>query len=326
MVFLTRMDHTGTSSYADLVMPSLPPRTAISAPATATAVGSSESLSPLLNLPRVHQVVDRARAACEELRWHEGFRRRWREIRAEADLRAVQASAAIEGARVPMVQVRRLAIGSDVQPSQVDLRVVHGVLRATALAATWRPDLGASAGPPMPPLGEVVARLHTAAARDWLPSGELGRLRRGDEQPRDLIGLGIAPSGAEAAARIALLARMLDDTTAPVLVQVAVLHGELLVLRPFLAGTGVVARTVARLLMTVRGLDPAGAVLAEADWAQSLNPYLGAAARYATGTPTGVAEWLRSYARSVTAGAAHGRVVADAVLAGRLGEPPVGAT
>ncbi|RMI03448.1 cell filamentation protein Fic, partial [Cellulomonas triticagri] len=54
-------------------------------------------MAPLLDLPGVRDAVDRARTACEELRWHEGFRRRWREVRAEADLRAARASAAVDG-------------------------------------------------------------------------------------------------------------------------------------------------------------------------------------------------------------------------------------
>lgn len=318
------------------MIPSLPPR------------ASDDPLSALLDLPGVGPAVDGARITCEELRWHEGFRRRWREARTEADLRAVRGSAALEGARVPLVQVRRLATGAGVigaggaggpevggaavagspapgaASSDADLRVVLGTLRATALAARWRPDLGAPNGAGLPPLGELLARLHTAAARDWLPRQELGRLRRGEEQPRDLIGLGRAPAGEEAAERIALLTRALAAGGAPAVVQVAVLHGELLAVRPFRAGNGVVARAAARLLMTVRGLDPTGTVVAEAGWAQAPNPYLSAAAGFATGTAEGVAGWLRFCAQGVVDGAAEGRAVADAVLAGRLGEPPVG--
>ncbi len=48
-------------------------------------------------------------------------------------------------------------------------------------------------------------------------------------------------------------------------------------------------------------------------------PYLATAARFATGTPEGVAAWIGACADAVVAGAAEGRRVADAVLAGRLG-------
>lgn len=285
------------------------------------AAGAPDPLAGLLGLAGVADAVDAARTACEELRWHEGFRRRWREVRAEADLRAVRGSAAVDGARVPLTSVRRLAVGS--VADDPDLALVAGALRATTLAARWRPDLGASSGPPVPPLGELLARLHTAAMRDVLPSAELGRLR-GDERPRDLTGLGPAPAGAVLAGRMTLLARTLTTTRVPAVVAAAVLHGEVLALRPFAAGNGIVARAAARLALVTRGLDPTGAVVAEEGWAQAPNPYLGAAAGFATGNPDGVAGWIAFCARAVVDGAGAGRAVADAVLAGRLGESPVG--
>lgn len=289
-------------------------------PRAARPVGP-DPLAGLLELAGVSAAVDAARTACEELRWHEGFRRRWREVRAEADLRAARGSAAVDGARVPLTAVRRLAVGSPVDGP--DLGLVAGALRATVLAGRWRPDLGASSGPPVPPLGELLARLHTATMRDLLPAADLGRLR-GTDQPRDLSGLGPAPTGALLAQRIALLTRTLAETRAPAMVTAAVLHGEVLALRPFVAGNGVVARAAARLVLAVRGLDPTGAVVAEGGWAQSPNMYLSAAAGFATGSPAGVGGWVAFCARSVVAGAAVGREVADAVLVGRLGESPVG--
>jgi hypothetical protein len=200
-----------------------------------------------------------------------------------------------------------------------DLRVATGALRATALAAGWRPDLGARTVPALPPLGQVLARLHAAAGAGWLPDADLGRVRSAGAEPRDLTGLGAAPDGAEAAERLALLTRTVGATRAPALVVAAVVHGELLAVRPFAAANGTVARAAARLLVCVRGLDPTGAAVAEASWAAAPLPYLATAARFATGTPEGVAAWVGACADAVVAGAAEGRRVADAVLAGRLG-------
>ncbi|HEY0187396.1 MAG TPA: cell filamentation protein Fic [Cellulomonas sp.] len=283
-----------------------------------------DPLGPLLALPGVQDAIDQARAACEELRWHEAFRRRWREVRAEADLRAARASAAVDGARVPLDALRAVATGSSpgVDPASragagADLALAVGALRATVLAAGWRPDLGGRTEPVVPPFAQVVARLHTAAGAGWLPEPELGRLR-GAGAPQDLRGLGPAPVGDELAGRLTLLGRTVQDSQAPALVVAAVAHAELLALRPFSAGNGVVARAVFRMLLAGRGLDPTGAVLPEAGWAVAPNPYLAAAGRYATGTPDGVAGWLRTCAGAVREGAAAGREVADAVLAGRL--------
>lgn len=329
-----------------------------------------DPLAPLLDLPGVRAAVERARTACEELRWHEAFRRRWREVRAEADVRAARAGAAVDGARVPLDVLRGVATGVDrVGPGEArdggagagrgvdlgagrggdlgadrggdrgvdrgadpgvergaapvgdpaDLRVATGALRATALAATWRPDLGARSVPPLPPLGQVLARLHAAAGAGWLPDADLGRVRAPGSAPRDLTGLGAAPDGTEAAERLALLTRTVGATRAPALVVAAVVHGELLTVRPFVAANGTVARAAARLLLCARGLDPTGAAVPEATWAATPVPYLATAARFATGTPEGVAAWIGACADAVVAGAAEGRRVADAVLAGRLG-------
>lgn len=297
-------------------MPTLPPRRPAGPPS-----GAPDPLAPLLDLPGVRDAVDRARGACEDLRWHEGFRRRWREVRAEADLRAARHSAAVDGARVPLDGLRALATGTVPGDSgaEADLRVAAGSLRATVLAAGWRPDLGGRAAPVVPPLGQVLARLHAAAGAGWLPDADLGRVRRGEAVPRDLGGLGAAPSGEEAAQRIALLARTVATTSAPGLVVAAVVHAEVLTVRPFAAGNGVVARAVARMLLSGRGLDPTGAVVPEVAWSAAPHPYLAAAAGFATGTPEGVAGWVGTCADAVVAGAAEGRAVADAVLAGRLG-------
>ena len=310
------------------------------APSSRPAPGGDDPLAPLLDLPGVRDAVDRARTACEELRWHEAFRRRWREVRAEADVRAARASAAVDGARVPLEVLRGVATGVDrVAPGAgaagpagvqaddagprtagpVDLRVATGALRATTLAATWRPDLGARSEPALPPLGQLLARLHAAAGARWLPDADLGRVRTEDAPPRDLTGLGAAPGGSEAAARLALLTRTVGTTRAPALVVAAVVHGELLAVRPFAAANGTVARAAARLLLCARGLDPTGAVVPEVGWAAAPVPYLATAARFATGTPEGVAAWVGACADGVVAGAAEARRVADAVLAGRLG-------
>lgn len=267
------------------------------------------TLDPLLQLPGVTDAVERARVACEELRWHEAYRRRWREVRAEAGLRATRVSAELEGARVPLSVVRSLATA----PTSDDEPVVAGALRATVVVEELMPDLGARGAPSLPPFGQVLARVHAAATGAWLPDEHVGRLRV-DLAPADLTGLGPALAGSELAARVDLLASTAASSQAPALVVAAVVHGELLTLRPFRAGNGVVARAMARLMVSSRGLDPTGSVIES--W--SLNPYLGAAAGFATGTSTGVAQWIEACSSAVVQGAARARAVADGVLAGTV--------
>ncbi|WP_223148427.1 hypothetical protein [Actinotalea sp. JY-7885] len=107
----------------------------------------------------------------------------------------------------------------------------------------------------------------------------------------------------------------------PALVLAAVVHGEVLALRPFVAGNGAVARGVLRHLLTRDGVDPVGVVVPDVVWAARPHVHLSAAARFATGTPEGVATWLRHVAGAVRAGAQEGTRVADAVVARRLAPP-----
>lgn len=279
----------------------------------------ADPLAGLAGLPGVAAAVDAARTACEELRWHEAFRRRWREVRAEAGLRAAAASAALDGAPVGVEALRGWATGTTAPRGAVDA-VAAGALRAHGVVEAQLPDLGARGGAAGPPLPQVLARLHAAAAADLLPPEEVGRPRTG--APGDLRGLGVPPPPDVAAARVAGVLRDAAATRAPALVVVAVVHAELLTARPFTTANGVVARAAARVLATRTGLDPTGTVLPEVAWAAAPAAYLAAAARYATGDPAGVAAWVVATAAAVTQGAAAARGVADEVLAGRRADGP----
>lgn len=296
-------------------------------------------LAPLLDLPGVARAVDEVRAACTELRWHPGLRRGWQVARAEAGVRCAWGGLAMDGISLPLTAVRARAAGLDVAEGPIEApageerrapgragqvddpaeAAVRGALRVQAAVVS---DWGQPGAPPRRvPLGQLLARLHTAAAAD----ASAGRLRS-DEEPGDLRGLGAAVSGAELAGRIADLAR-LDATAArpagaglgrgteavPGLLVASVLLGELLSLRPFASSNAVVARAVFRRRLTADGVDAVGVVVPEGFWAAAPLVHLSAAAGYATGTPEGVAAWLRHCADAVVAGAGDGAAVAAAV-------------
>jgi len=277
-------------------------------------VGDADVLRQLAVLPGVPEAVEAAREACTALRWHQALRRRTAEAAAETTVRAARASAALEGAELPVELVRDQLRGARPLPPDAVGATVAGALRATVEAGR---------------LGEVtrrspaqaLARLHTAAAAGLVPEESLGRPRRRGEAPRDLGGpRRAAPPADEVAARLEALAGLLSaEGDVPALVLAAIAHGELLALRPFVAGNGVVARALFRAVVVDRGLDPTGVAVPEAALSTSgLPAYADALAGYAQGTPDGVARWLRFCADAVTAGAAEGVAVADAVLVGRL--------
>jgi hypothetical protein len=127
------------------------------------------------------------------------------------------------------------------------------------------------------------------------------------------------PGSDELPGRLAALADLLAaPPSVPALVVAALVHAEIATMRPFVAGNGVVARAVCRALVVGRGLDPTGVAVWEAAVLAAGPPYPLTLARYGGGTTDGVRDWLVLFARAVTDGAAEGRVVADAVLAGRL--------
>jgi Fic family protein len=267
----------------------------------------------LASLPGVSDAVDGARVACTELRWHQALRRRTAEARAESTARAARASAAIEGAELPVAVVRDVLRGARPAPDDAVGRVVSGSVRATVEAGQLGRALATA------PL-QALATLHIAAAAGLVGDDVLGRPRLGDEQPRDLPGPGVPPSGDELHQRLTALVELLMlPGDVPALVVAALAHGEVMAMRPFVAGNGVVARALFRALVVERGLDPTGVAVPEhAVLATGLPAYASALTGYAGGTPEGVAGWLVHCGDAVRLGAAEGAAVADAVLAGRL--------
>jgi hypothetical protein len=273
------------------------------------------SLRALADLPGVPERIAAAREACEQLRWHEALRRRIPEAAAESRVRGAQASAALDGATVPLDLVRDVMRGAarwPHEPDPVEL-VARGAVMATAESEHVR---GLVASAPL----QALARLHVAAAADLLPAEQLGRPRVGGESSSELLDLGAAPSSDALRERLELLvAVMTAGAAVPALVVAAVAHAEIATTRPFVRGNGVVARAVERALVQATGLDPTGGGVTEAGHATQGGPaYLGALAAYGTGTPEGLGLWIGHCADALVAGAAQGLLVCDAVRAGRL--------
>ena len=121
-------------------------------------------------------------------------------------------------------------------------------------------------------------------------------------------------------ARLAGVADLLRTAgSLPVPVVAALAHAEIAVTRPFVRGNGLVARALERTVVAGAGLDPTGVAVPEAGYlAAGGTAYLGALAAYASGTPAGVALWLRHAGAALVTGAQEGERICDAVLAGRL--------
>jgi hypothetical protein len=319
--------------YAAGVLPSFPPP---ARPSGAHPDGP-HPLAELVGLEGVGEAVAEAREACEQLRWHRALRRQWGVARTESGIRCARAGLGLEGVRMPVALVRDVARGAADAPSGPEGLVLLGALRVQAQVQEWMPAPGAAGTGMRTPAAQLLARLHTAAVgaapgtgRPRSPFGAKtarevagGQATSAWDGSGELRGLGPAPSGPELAARLRMVGELLDrprDAAVPAVVLAAVVLGELLVLRPFEGGNAAVARGVFRHLLTREAVDPVGVVVPEVRWAGEPLLQVSTVARFATGEAEGVAGWLRYCAQAVVHGAQEGTRVADAVLAGRLGD------
>jgi hypothetical protein len=289
-----------------------------------------DPLARVAQLPGVPEAVEESRAAVDRLLGHRVLRRRSAEVTAESALRGARASADLEGAPVELERLRgQLLAGQSLS--------VPGVPAATAVvegAVRLHAELGGQLGAFERAPRQAIARLHVLAASGLLPPDDLGRPRTdvrlvdpavegGPGLDADPLGLGpLVPPG-EVAARVdGLAALLVAPTAAPAVVVAAVAHAELLVLRPFVALNGLVARAVARLVLVSRGLDPKAVTAAEVGHAELREDYAEAARAYLAGSPDGVAQWVAHCGRAVALGAREGVAVCEAIQRGAVSQQP----
>jgi Fic family protein len=234
----------------------------------------TDPLAPLLTLADVAESLEKARQAADAAMRHRALRRSGGPVAAEIGLRSAVASAALEGHGYEREQVRA---GLVTDP------VLQGALRISTqldgLTGLWERSPR-----------QVLARLHVLAARGSVDEAELGRP---------------VADPAVAARLDGLTAVLVGGSAAPVLLRAAVVHGELLALRPFAGPNGVVARAAGRLTLIAGGLDPRGLLPVEVGHQAREPEYVGAAGAFATGTPDGLRSWFRHYAAAVEVAAAE---------------------
>ncbi|HUW17101.1 MAG TPA: oxidoreductase [Actinomycetes bacterium] len=231
---------------------------------------TDDPLAPLLELPGVREAVDASRAAVDRLLKERVLQTRRREVRTEALRRAAVATTALAGDGA--------SFPGDASPGALRmLREVRGMSQVWGRA----------------PL-QALARLHTLAAAGGVPDHALGRP---DDDP-------------DTSARLAQLSATVTATRAPGVVVAAVVHGELLALAPFEYANGLVARAAQRLVLVQRGVDPDALTVPEEGLLRlGADRYRQAAAAFASGSPTGVGEWVTFVAAAVQGGATVGRQI-----------------
>lgn len=264
----------------------------------------------LLSLDGVRAATEQAREACTQLRWHPALRRRIPEAAAESRVRGARATALLEGVDIDAATVRDLVRGALDWPEHPDPweRTLRGAIQATAATETT----GGAA------LQDLV-RIQIAASAPLSDDDQLGRPRAAGETCDEMTVLGPAPDGAAALARLRGVLELVAEPHAPAPLAGALLHAEIAAVRPFVRGNGLVARAAHRAQLRSSGLDPTGVAVLEAGYARGgTTDYVGALTAYTQGGEEGVRLWLIHSAEAMTAAAAEGVRVCDAVLAGRL--------
>jgi hypothetical protein len=260
----------------------VPPTIRKTSSGTTTVADVSDPLAPLLDLPGVADGVAAARSAVDALLGNRALRRRSADVSAESSLRGAWASAVLSGSDVALADVR--------SGEAVEDPFVQGALRAQsavpALTGTW------TRAP-----RQALARLHAVAAADLVDAEALGRPTAGAE-------------------RLDTLSLVLAETHVPAVVVAGIVHGEILSLDTFAPVSGIVARTAVRLTLIERGLDPKSLVVVEAGHRELRAEYDAALEAYRTGTPDGIARWLRHCAAAVEAGAVEATAICQALLRG----------
>ncbi|MFC7308402.1 oxidoreductase [Streptomyces monticola] len=266
---------------------------------------TADPLAVLGSLPGVAESVESVRKSVDRVYGHRIMRRRSNEITSEAALRGARGSAAVSGADWALEEVRRRSdFGGD-----DEARMVGAALRLTAeagqLLSIWRQS----------PL-RVLARLHLVAA--GVQEDTVGRPRLpGEPVDEPLVELPL-PDADEVAGRLEGLSQMvIAGSSAPALVTAAVVHGELLALRPFGSYNGLVARAAERIVLVGSGLDPKSICPAEAGHGElGRAAYLAALDGYASGTPEGMAAWIAHCGKAVELGARESTAVCEALQRG----------
>ncbi|MCX4737697.1 Fic family protein [Streptomyces antibioticus] len=270
-----------------------------------TTGASADPLAALGSLPGVAESVESVRKAVDRVYGHRVMRRRSNAVTSEAALRGSRGSAALSGADWALEEVRRR---SDFSVDD-EARVMGAALRLTAeagqLLSIWRQS----------PL-RVLARLHLVAAAS--DADEVGRPRQaGETVDEPLIELPL-PGADELAGRLEGLSQLIiAGGSAPALVTAAVVHGELLALRPFVSHNGLIARAAERIVLIGSGLDPKSVCPAEVGHAeQGRAAYLAALEGYVSGTPEGMTAWIAHCGRAVELGARESTAVCEALQRG----------
>jgi Fic family protein len=229
-------------------------------------------------------------------------------VTAESALRGARASAAIAGADWPLEELRRRRDFGD----EPGAGVVRGALR---VSGELSPLLAILRQAP----AQALTRMHMLAAAGEIDPARIGRPRgSGDTVDVEPGGPAAPASAEEAATRLTSLTTLLSiPSKASALIVAAVAHGELLSVTPFGWGDGLIARSVFRLVLVARGLDPQSLAVPEVGFLElGLDARKAALDAYTSGTADGLAGWIAHCAEALVSGCQESLAICEALMRG----------
>lgn len=305
-----------------------------------------------LALAREERVAAASEALYEasaQLRWQEALRKRWREARAEASVRAAVSGAAIEGAVVSAQALREQIAtgpkGAGAHASSKDPAwdAATGLWRAHSRLVGYMPDLVGRTRPVVPATAQLMATLHRDVAGPLAVGGliseavvgcpresgqglenqslEGGGMLEGGKAAftgGQLLEGGPGPNlgGQELRERLAQIVALIDTPNLPALVRVALVHAEMLTVRPFALANGALGRLLVRHLSVRDGLDPTGVSVSDYYAGRVPGAYAEAAQAYVSASLEGVVAWIIWQAEALLEGMRQGSELSRAVQAG----------
>ena len=305
-----------------------------------------------LALAREERVAAASEALYEasaQLRWQEALRKRWREARAEASVRAAVSGAAIEGAVVSAQALREQIAtgpkGAGAHASSKDPAwdAATGLWRAHSRLVGYMPDLVGRTRPVVPATAQLMATLHRDVAGPLAVGGLISEAVVGcpresgqalENQSLEGAGLleggktaftggqllegGPGPNlgGQELRERLEQIVTLIDTPNLPALVRVALVHAEMLTVRPFALANGALGRLLVRHLSVRDGLDPTGVSVSDYYAGRVPAAYAEAAQAYVSASLEGVVAWIIWQAEALLEGMRQGSELSRAVQAG----------
>jgi hypothetical protein len=247
-------------------------------------IRSEFTLGDLTDLERVTRATLAAREDIDALLWRRDVRANANAVAQASISRGAMDSAALEGADLPGVEDSPMG------------KVLSATLAATAQAPLFA-DTWLTA-----PL-QVITGLHLLVAKEFSDPDQLGRPRSVDVSD-DPLHIGSIPDYSIVPSVLMSVSKQCVNTQASAIIEAGYVHAEIMRLRPFIWGSGLVARAVVRTVFAARGLDPSNFSIPENGMFETgRTNYVSAIRGYIQQTPDGVAQYFEWFSACVGLGA-----------------------